>query len=159
MMDDRVRIATALSNAGLSERAVNAEVLFMLPRTFTDAYFELFVEAWGLTPISASSGGGVREDRSDGGTGTQTKNKESAAMSFGVRDRAALGRKSKVDRKLRNLAREIKGLMAGKEKGDTRVCSNERRGMNGGRGCGKFCEDSWLFCPWCGSRTQEMDLS
>jgi hypothetical protein len=65
-----------------------------------------------------------------------------------VSDKAA-ALKSKVDRKLRAIARDVVTIMAPAD----RVRLGSRRCVR----CKKFAEGEWSYCPWDGSRTEEVD--
>lgn len=66
-----------------------------------------------------------------------------------IKDERMLALKSRIDRKLRALARDIRRGMAP----DSAVRSGIRR-------CGKckrYAEADWNWCPWDGGRTEELD--
>lgn len=67
-----------------------------------------------------------------------------------VKDERMLALKSRIDRKLRALARDIRRGMAPSDP----IRSGVRRCTR----CKKYAESDWAWCPWDGGRTQELDL-
>lgn len=56
--------------------------------------------------------------------------------------------RSKVDAKLRKIAREVKKILDGSAASGNRTVTRKC----GGR-CGKFCDSTWLYCASCGGPT------
>lgn len=156
----RQRVAEALSRAGLSDQAVAAEVLLMLPGDFLDGYEELFLRVWGSTGLTAVRGGdpdGVvapkatqwRTSSSQAETrgAASPKGRGSTSKGLGVRDLRASATKEWADRKLRKLARDMR-LRLSDEESRVRRCT--------GRQCRKLAEDTWNWCPFCGAATEDV---
>lgn len=154
----RQRLAEALSRGGLSEQAVAAEVLLLLPAEFLTAYEVLYLEVW------QGSGGGVRVGDPEGETpratrwrtstnqtetrGTaSTKGRGSTSKGLGIKSTRAAATKEWADRKLRKIAREIQMRMSD-EDGRVRRCAGR---------CKRLAEDTWNYCPNCGAQTEEVD--
>lgn len=157
----RQRLAEALSKGGLNDRSVAAEVLLLLPGDFLDQYESLFLRVWGAPGMS----GGVRvgDPESEVPTAVKwrtkssqtetrgtasTKGRGSTAKGLGVKDVRAAATKEWADRKLRKLAREIRDRMT--DEGTLiRRCTGSR--------CRRLAEDTWNYCPACGSATETWD--
>lgn len=81
-----------------------------------------------------------------------------------VRDVEALATKDWADRQLRKLARQIKAGsgMKGGGTGRKRCRGKDTREdtlgkkvkVEAGKGCGKWLENGWGFCPFCGAKVQ-----
>lgn len=157
----RQRLAEALSRGGLSDQAVAAEVLLLLPGDFVDQYESLFLEVWKAPGIA----GGVRvgDENAEAPTVTKwrtgsgqvetrgmasSKGRGSTAKGLGVKNVRAAATKQWADRKLRKLAREIRARMSD-EDAAMRRCTGAR--------CRRLAEDTWNYCPQCGSPTQDED--
>lgn len=154
----RQKLAEALRSNGLPERTVAAEVLLLLPGDFLEQYEQLWLSVW---PI----GGGVRVGDVDAespaalkwrtstsqvetrGTAS-TKGRGSTAKGIGPRSTRAMATKDWADRKLRKLAREIRNRMEDKDS-PLRRCVGPK--------CRRLAEDTWNYCPNCGSPTAEED--
>lgn len=154
----RQRLAEALSRNGLSERAVAAEVLLLLPSSFLTAYEVLYLETWQKASGSISYGDETAENPtatkwrvSTNQTETRgtasTKGRGSIAKGLGIKSTRAQMTKEWADRKLRKLAREIEMRMSDQE-GKVRRCAGK---------CRRLAEDTWLYCPNCGAPTEEVD--
>jgi hypothetical protein len=157
----RQKLAEALSRGGLSDQAVAAEVLLMLPADFVDQYEALFLEVWKAPGISggvrvgdpeAESPRPTRHRVSTSQTATRgvasSKGRGSTAKGLGVKNVRAEATKQWADRKLRRLAREIRDRMNDQD-GRVRRCAGSR--------CRRLAEDTWLYCPNCGAPTEEVD--
>lgn len=94
-----------------------------------------------------------------GGAGTKGRRRGI----FAVRDDARLAEKDRVDRSLRKLARgmatgvEVEGSRCGwrmnsEGKSVRGKGRGKKTGVKGGQeiGCGKYLENGWKYCPWCG---------
>lgn len=180
MKDLDGRLAEILSSAGLNEGRVALEVLYLMPPKFVSAYEALFHRALalgtdGLTGERADRGrvdeqgrpltndrvqaarqGRLTEGKTLGGMGTAKTTGKRYRRAWIVADERALGRKTRIDKALRRLAREIETGMAelaGGSGWDDGGETDERGGHRcTGRKCRKFLEDGWNYCPFCGTR-------
>jgi RNA polymerase-binding transcription factor DksA len=133
----------------------------LLPAEFVDQYEALFLSVWKAPGMA----GGVRigDEQaevpvatkwrvSSGQTETRgtasTKGRGSLAKGLGVSSVRAEATKQWADRKLRKLAREIRDRLT--DEGSTiRRCTGAR--------CRRLAENTWNYCPACGSPTEEWD--
>ena len=155
---DNKKLAAALSAAGLNDRQVAAEVLMYLPDGFVTAYEGLWLAAYGTGAVRVADNprNGVVKDQPPrvssgttdrmGGVGVSGK-KSGARVTSTLHSERALILKSRVDRKLRSLAREIVNDV------DT-IISLPRRCA--GR-CKRWADPEWSYCPNCGGPTQTID--
>lgn len=154
----RQRVAKALAGAGLAEQQVAAEVLLLLPESFLTAYEVLYLETWQKASGSISYGDEAAENPvatkwrvSTNQTETRgtasTKGRGSISKGMGIKSTRAQMTKEWADRKLRKLAREISARM-NDEDGSVRRCAGK---------CRRLAEDTWNYCPNCGSPTMEVD--
>lgn len=156
----RQKLAEALSRGGLSDQAVAAEVLLLLPSDFVDAYEVLFLESWGNGPGHGSVRIGDVDGESPVATkwrtstnqvetrGTaSTKGRGSTSKGLGPKNSRAAATKQWADRRLRKLAREIQ-MRLSDEDAPQRRCAGK---------CRRMAEDTWNYCPNCGAPTEEME--
>lgn len=156
--DARARGYAEGRNEGQVRLALMSDETRMLPGALVDAYGTLCVGALS----DGMEGNGIVRDlrakpkttRSRTSTGqTETRGLAKASKSpvprggADVRSIRLMAAKSRVDRKLRSIAREIEKELEGGGKGDVRKCTR----------CGKFAEDTWNYCPWDGAPTQSED--
>lgn len=185
---DRKKIAEILSSAGVDAGRVAVEILYLLPEGFVREYERLFHDALttgeegrgGADEEKALLGKatGKRVTRAAGETMGGAKTGKKAPDKIGgrmvVRNAERWGEKQRVDRELRKLARG----MAGGRKSGVRKCygevavaekktpgDGEREGRGGrirteieSRGCGKWLEGEWQWCPYCGMRQVAAEL-
>lgn len=153
----RQRVAEALSKNGLAERQVAAEVLLLLPEQFLTEYEVLWLEAWkGLAggvrigDENAESPVALKWRMSTSSVETRgtasVKGRGSTVKGLGIRSSRAHATKEWADRKLRKLAREIRARMNDEDLG-IRRCTGAK--------CRRLAEDTWNYCPHCGSPTQD----
>lgn len=147
VLDDRLRtrLAEIMSSAGVSHAQIALEVLFFLPKDFLNAYEQMFTRA-----VKADGGESRRAEAQEAagtvgkarGTGAKTTGKR-YKKTFVVLDERALELKTRMDKRLRMMAREIAGGLEGEEiKGGTKnQCGS----------CGTFMQARWKFCPLDGS--------
>jgi hypothetical protein len=153
-LDDKVRarLTEIMASAGVPHSRISLEVLYFLPKDFLNAYEQMFTRA-----IKAD-GGESRRNESQQQAGDLGKAKGDSRGSRGKRykrtfvvlDDAALQLKTRMDKRLRMIARDISNGLAGvdEEGGPVRgVCD----------GCGRFMQMTWLFCPACGAHRSEGD--
>lgn len=155
----RQRVAEALGRAGLSDQAVAAEVLLLLPVDFVDQYERLFLAAWkapGTRETAQPSEAGVASPRATKWrtASGQTETRGAASTRGRPRGRGiqagdlrAQSTKEWADRKLRKLARDIRSRLADEDVG-VRRCT--------GRTCRRLAEDTWNYCPNCGAPTEDV---
>lgn len=156
-LKDKKRLADALAGAGLDTRRVAMEVLYLLPTEFIRTYEAIFHEAISL----GDEGSGTKADRDAElgrakGSGAHSSVHSRKNSVFPVKDLEAFQQKEWIDRKLRSLTRQIKkgaglpGLAPGLKCGwrvteEGKLVRRERV-----KGCGKYLEEAWKFCPSCG---------
>ena len=143
--------------------AVEAEVLRMLPEGFLREYERLCLRAFrplAGTPTDTDSAGVAqgRPVRARVSTGqTETRGAAHNRKRQGLSQREVLGSeqalhiKSRIDRKLRALARTMREQLEGVEEGLVR---NELRRCSR---CRTFAEGDWLYCPRDGAPTEQVD--
>lgn len=138
---------------------VEVEVYRLLPSGFLREYEGLCLRAF--LPLNGTPGGdpsvGVAEGRavrvrtSTGQTETRgaahNRKRQGLSQRGVVGDERALRLKDKIDRKLRALAREIRGVENGEVRNEMRRCSR----------CRTFAEGDWLYCPRDGAPTEQVD--
>lgn len=80
------------------------------------------------------------------------KMKQVGKTSKFLRDEAAWNARIKIDKRLRQMAREIRDILDGKSEkvAGRRICTGR---------CKRLTENSWNFCANCGGATREMDSS
>jgi hypothetical protein len=147
------RLTEIMSSAGVDSSRASLEVLYLLPREFLRGYAELFERALKL----GEGGGGAR-----GGEGELEKRAAGRAVDKGkrpmlgggsgakrykeywvVKDEGALNLKTRVDKRLRGLGREVMlELSEGKDSEGSRI----RCGR-----CGRIMSKDWNFCAGCGN--------
>lgn len=158
----RQRLQKALSQGGLNDRAVAAEVLLLLPGEFLDLYEELWLRMWRAP--GASGGVNVGDENAEvpvavkwrvntteqetRGTASP-KGRGSTSKGLGVKDVRAQATKEWVDRKLRKIARELRDRLTDDGTVGVRRCTGPR--------CRKLAEDTWNWCPFCGAPTEQWD--
>lgn len=148
----RSRLAEIRAAAGVPHSQISMEVLYFLPKGFLDQYAEMFSAAVKSDGGSSAAGARARQDGELGkarGTGAKTTGRK-YKKTFVVMDEKALELKTRVDKRLRMLAREIEGELASKGKGD----EGGKKMMACG-GCRGFIQSQWAYCPRCGARLVE----
>lgn len=138
--------------AGHAPSSIAAEVLLLLPEDFVRAYEGLYTDMIGVkrddNPDSARSSA-KRAVRVSTGQEPQMNTVGGAGgRGFGPRSPVssdeAQSIKSRVDRKLRKIARELtKG-----ERSNPRRCT--------GKNCRKWAEPDWVWCPYCKAATEDL---
>lgn len=142
-------IADLYQAGGWPQGRLSMEVLYLLPKEFTDAYVHLFHSALKEQAPVVSVGKGADElGKAAGGVVKRTGSRLQAQGGgkkykdhWMISSEKALARKQRVDAKLRELA----ALMESRP-GSHR---NERAGQCGT--CKKFLQSGWRFCPGCGA--------
>lgn len=148
-LDDKVRsrLAEIRAAAGVPHSQISMEVLYFLPKDFIQTYGVLFTQA-----VKSDGGEDARSaQQTDGATvGKVAVTKTGAGPTVGaakkrykktfvVLDEKALEIKTRMDKRLRGMAREIQAELAGSDRADSgaRCCSK----------CGMFMQLTWGFCP------------
>lgn len=173
----RDRFADMMASAGVPHSQISLQVLYYLPPAFVAAYERV----WRASLRGDDSGVGERGKQNEAtgvlgkakGSGRQLKGaggKRRYKRHWTVRNEDALALKEKIDKRLRDIAREMElelGIID-----DTIRESNElgsrlrekaeaRRIAEGGSHkvtnrkvrcevCGRYCSDGWVYCAWCG---------
>jgi hypothetical protein len=174
------RLVETMSAAGLSEGSISREILFLLPRDFVMAYEALYHRAvrTGLegrrdieVEVTDKKGEGTGEYETLGGVvkargGRRSRLAEGESLggmagarkgkaykqAWTVADERALDLKHKMDKRLRKIAREVKVFLEGEMEGSTGEGGEQERKKCAGKGCGKWLEHGWKYCPFCGGR-------
>ena len=145
----RARLAEIRASAGVPHRQVSMEVLYFLPKGFLDSYAELFSKAVKSDGGSDAQGQRAAEDGKLGkAPGTGAKPGRRYKKTFVVLDEDALELKTRVDKRLRLLAKEIRGNLDLSKAERARLA--EGRKAEQCAGCRGFMQDGWKFCPLCG---------
>jgi hypothetical protein len=135
----------------------------MLPDSFTNAYELLFIRIYGSGGASVQDADTVtapaRRITRLSTSATETRGaaksggrKQGVSTKTVVRDNRALAAKEAVDRKLRRIARELSASLSGRDD----VPAIVRRCT--GPSCRKWAEDGWVWCPWCRSATEDVEV-
>jgi hypothetical protein len=165
----RVRLAEMLGSAGVPSSQISLQVLYLLPPDFVDAYQALFHKALKGADVGGVGGDGREAlEKASGRRKAKTAEGKTLGQMRGARggrahkrawtvaDEQALGKKQLIDKKLRKLAREIRGLLAAemgeKLEVDGLGLGEDKIARCSGKRCGKFVEGSWKYCPFCGTR-------
>lgn len=148
----RRRLAEVLSSAGVDSSRVAVEVLYMLPQEFVRGYEDLFHRALVVPGDRGRGESDAREAELGKARGKAARKAGGRAGrgGFEVRNTRALGEKERIDRKLRGLARTMRdSANAGTGKEQVVRCG-EGGTVEDVRGCGKWLEKGWKWCPYCG---------
>lgn len=134
---------------------------YLTPASFLDAYQLLFIETYGSgaiyqDPNSIHGAGKAQRGRTDTRQvetrgGAVQKKKLSASQKNVVKSQRAFNEKTKIDKRLRKLGKEIYDYLNKEALHPTQWwmrCSK----------CKKHAEDEWLFCPRCGAATERMTV-
>lgn len=137
---------------------VEVEILRLLPGGFVSAYEEICLRAFavlrgttsGDTSVGVSPGKAVRARVSTGQvetrSGAHNRKRQGLSQRGVVSDERALRLKARMDRKLRALAREMRGVDEG-VRNELRRCTR----------CRTFAEGDWNYCPRDGAPTEQVD--
>lgn len=153
-IDDAVtrRIAEIASAAGVPHARASLEVLYYLPKDFLDAYVELFNSSLKLD----SGGVGGPADEGKAGVSSSYKGKRPMVTGGGKRYKeywvvlndSSLDMKNRVDKRLRQVARDIRSGLMERDTADGRVQC---------RRCGRILGRDWKFCAECGTHRPHGD--
>lgn len=144
--DDKVRtrLAEIRAAAGVPHSQISMEVLYFLPERFIEIYGTLFTKAVksdGGESARAAQQQSAAEVGKSANTAAAT-NQKRFKRTFVVLDEKALDVKTKIDKRLRQIARDIEVELAGGEgRAEAVTCNN----------CGMFLQRDWRFCPRDGS--------
>lgn len=177
----RIRIAEIMSSGGVGYNQISLEILYLLPVEFINRYIEVWEKAMG--PGIKAPGDAMAHDAELGKANTDTKKKGQVVGAgaggvtkrfkriLTIRDERALMLKDRMDKRLRNMAREMRlelsGLTENTMENMKGVGINEMVGdgnpnkLRGVRrcqpGCGKLFPVNYQFCPFDGSILNQPD--
>lgn len=168
------RLADMASSGGLSYDRVGLELLYLLPQDFADVYVEVFHAAL----AGADGGAGARGEAQAQASGTMRASGKArndskgrgdtggargrahgrAARSTGrkyrkifiVRSEKAFRVKERADKRLRQLAREMRLQLTERDESEWKARS--RRACPT---CKQFTNIEWRFCPTCGTNLED----
>lgn len=161
--------ATRARNAGPRDDAGNAAELVagFLPAGFLNAYEQVLMAAYGarnlgsgrppddttLVGVGRGSGGlgSVKSETPDVRNGATPSRK--IGSSVPIRSERALHYRAKIDRKIRQVGRDIADFLASLDNPQA-VRTSQRRCT--GR-CGKFGDGDWNYCARCGAPMRQAD--
>lgn len=162
-----------MADAGLSGRSMRLELMNWIPADFRDQYMALTTRA-----LRDTDGGMAARGESGRRTGDLGRAAAPSGWKAGgagqkkyktywtIQDEAALELKSKIDRRLRSIAREIKFQLSDEgnggnnegNKGESKVGDNKVGASGQGNKMGSRCDKckvitspSWKYCCNCGS--------
>jgi len=132
----------------------------LTPAAFLEAYELLYVETYGSGAIfqdeNAIHGSGraqrgrTKSDAVETRGGAIQKKKLSASQKNIIKSQRAFNQKTKVDKRLRKLGKEILEFL---NKEQTQKIEYYMRCAK----CKKHAEDEWQFCPRCGHATERIN--
>ena len=137
---------------------VKAEVIRVLPQGFLAVYEDLVLRSspslrgasGASAEVGVASGKALRTRTSTGQTetrsGAHNRKRQGLSQRSVLGDERALVLRRRIDRKLRALAREIRGEDEG-IRNELRRCTR----------CRTFAEGDWLYCPRDGAPTEQVD--
>lgn len=141
----RARLAEVMSSAGVDHSRISLEVLYLLPPEFLDAYIELYHRAFKDSSSSIGNPDAISVKKTKGSQIRPAVQGKRYKNYWQIRDEKAFTQKQRVDRKLRALIKEIRTGEAGKGAYRARC----KGGSTGG--CGRYVEEKWSYCGWCGN--------
>lgn len=148
----RRRIAEALRNDGASSWKIGQEILLLLPTDFLRLYEELFHKALDTADGGSRLMGTGRQKVDSPGNQAGVMGVAAGGRKYrtygSVRDEEALALKALVDKRLRRIARDMGAFLSGKEGSGPGSMGNRKACID----CGKYAEDDWNVCPWCGNQ-------
>lgn len=150
---EKRRLAERLSSSGLNSRRVAVEILYLLPDTFVKAYQDLFHEA----VLLGDEGTGAKADRDaelGRAKGGSRQGSRRGSSVFPIKSEEKARQKDWVDRQLRKLARAINTGEVGGPGERTKCGSYKAKDKELGKGCGKYIEEGFGYCPGCGRKAR-----
>lgn len=157
-----LRDIASSGGVGFARGRLSLEVLFLLPKEFTDWYTELFftalkedaagtqVDQTGVTSVPSKLRGKKGSMAAQGG-GKRYKN------AWLLRDERALHFKQGIDRELRGIAAKIELAMGGSDGGSGKRKFEGNLGKTGVcGGCKKFVGAGDKYCRTCGTKVTRM---
>ena len=133
----------------------------LTPQAFTEAYELLHDEVFGtgavvqdenaIHGLGRANRGRISSDQTETRGGAVQKRKLSASRRAVIKDQRAFNEKTKIDKRLRKMAKEIYDFL-NKEKQHV-----DKWWMRCAK-CKKHAEDDWQFCPRCGAETERMSV-
>lgn len=162
------RFADMMSTAGVDHGRMATELLFFMPKDFVDAYAEMFHRAFGGKDDSGANGRGQMDEEKrvlgkasgKGLQGLGGARRKTYKKYWVIADEGASMTKTRMDKRLRGIAREIRESLAEQEPGDentTGGSTGAERKADGSTRCGtcqQFVRRDWRFCPTCGTNIE-----
>lgn len=148
------RFAELMSNAGVPAARMATEVLYMLPRGFVDVYQEVFIRALGGKDDGGTNARG--QAQAEAGVVGKAKGQTGMGSSAGgktfkkhwvIADERMLDLKTRIDKRLRAMAREIRDEIEGL---DSPAGVEGRAGRPQCPTCKGLLGVGWRFCATCG---------
>ena len=131
----------------------------LTPKAFLEAYELLFVEVFGSGAIvqddthihgsGKAKRGRTASDQVETRGGAIQKKKLSASQKNVIKSQRAFNEKTKIDKRLRKLGKEIYEWLSKEQTAPTEFY------LRCGK-CKKHAEDDWLHCPRCGHQTERV---
>jgi hypothetical protein len=171
----RRRLTEAAASAGVPHARASLEVLYLLPDGFLDAYTALFDAALKLP--GSPTGGTIQQgelgkaNSNDALPGTHKGLRVNSGVEGGgdaphlgggagkkgpggwaVKSLLALEVKTRMDKRLRSMARDMRRELAGVEDDGRDDDGRQRRAVLQCSGCGRIAQPDWGWCPNCGGR-------
>lgn len=147
------RFIERMASAGVGYNQLAKEVFFFLPRSFLEAYEQLWYKGLaGKDDGGTGQRGQATEEQARVGKasgkglqGLGGAKRKTYKKYWVIADEHALEVKDKVDKRLRQMARMI-ALELAKGPGE-----DETAGRPACGGCGRIVQVGWKYCPNCGS--------
>lgn len=141
------RFTEMMASAGVGYNQMAKELLFFLPRSFLDAYEQLWYRGLAGKDDGGSGARGsataeqarVGKASGKGLQGLGGAKRKTYKRYWVIADEHALEVKDRMDKRLRGMAREIKDMLAGVDRAD----SEQARCAE----CGRILQAGWKFCP------------
>lgn len=156
----RTRLAEIMSSAGLGYNQISLEILYLLPAEFVNRYIWLWEKALGPAGSGDARGQQLARDANLGraqtktaakgnkiGAGAGGQGKKFKRIGMSIRDERALELKSRIDRRLRSIARDIRNFEL--DDRDSSWLSEKKTAQCAS--CGRIMDESWVHCPYDGS--------
>jgi len=168
------RMGRQARSVGTGSDLLSVDLLRTLPVVFLDYWERILLLTYTDSALMVKSSGSGRDigipgtGKGSGGLGavkSETPDvmdvyrtgQSSSVSSSPFRSELALSAKSRVERKLRRLGREMKLFVDSLERAEAQGVGLTKV-MRKCRGkCKKFGDGDWVFCPWCGGPMSELD--
>lgn len=153
------RFTEMMASAGVGYNQMAKELLFFLPKSFLDAYEQLWYRGFagkddggtGARGAATAEQARVGKASGKGLQGLGGAKRKTYKKYWVIADEHALEVKDRMDKRLRGMAREIKDMLAGIDE-DAR-----RGGSSRCPECGRILQAGWKFCPNDGAKRFEGD--